>query len=528
MNIQGFAASATNSRSLRGICFAIVMIGPALGALGQKGIRARDTANESAVPPPRNSGRRNPLPFEISFVTEQPGQCKLFVKLARQGQNEKKIAELSLKKTAVVRLYAGSYSFETDCVGFEKYSAGFKVGRDNPTSIVVPLKSPTVSVVLKTNPGETDISSNGRSLGRTGADGMMVLQPLPIGKYELTVAKEDYVQKKLTLDITRDTKLVQIDLEREPRPDLVGPIEAAIDSNRLTSAFDLYEKSRLLIESAPRRGLLVKLVLKLHEYCLQVLSGISFTGLQIPSEQLVELKTLYQRAANVATLDAVELDRTFVVFRTFWDLKQIVNENPKSTTDGKDQTSVALREQLDRLELLQPANPYLLLDLGFIYQRLHNLDLAQRQFQFAAAARPDWTYPKFALARLHMDQAYTLRDNNGRTYKARLVAAAAEFESTINQDKDFTPAYALAAFCYADGGQPDQAVSVALRGFAVAAPSALVNYALGYAYFSSGRKHYEAARMHLEAALSATREPLDVSQRTRVQQILNLMSGKKN
>jgi len=529
MNKPGFAACATRSRSLRWICFAIVLFVPALAAFAQKGIRARETTNEPGPPAPRNSSsKRNPRPYEISFVTERPYQCKLSVKSARKGQNERKIAELPLKNSAVVRLYVGSYSFEADCEGFEKYSAVFKVGHGNPTFFVVPLKSLTVSVVLKTNAGEADVSFNGRSLGRTSADGALVLQPLPIGKYELTVAKEGYVQKILILDITRDSKTVEIDLDRERPPNLVGPIESAIDSNRLSSAFDLYEKSGSLIEPARRRELLVKLVLKLHEYCLQVLSGVSFTGLHLRPEQLAELRALYQRTANIAARDGFELDRTFLIFRTFWDLKEAVREAPKSTTDGNDQTSVALRDQLDRIELLQPANPYLLLDLGFIYQRLNNLELAQRHFQFAAAARPDWTYPKFALARLHMDQAYTLGDSNRKTYKARLVAAAAEFESTINQDKDLTAAYVLAAFCYADSGQPDRAVVVALRGFAVAAPSGLMNYALGYAYFSSGRKQYEAARTHLEAALLATQESLDASQRARVQQILSLMSGKKN
>jgi tetratricopeptide (TPR) repeat protein len=147
-----------------------------------------------------------------------------------------------------------------------------------------------------------------------------------------------------------------------------------------------------------------------------------------------------------------------------------------------------------------------------MYYQVNDLQRAHSAFQAAQAADSNWAYPHFGLGCTQLQQAYVTRESK-TNYRSSLLKSAMEFELAISLDDRFVEAYVMLAFCYADGGRAEQAIDVALRAFVIAPENGKVRFAAGYSYFAAGRKQFVSARPFLEASLSATKDPLDQTQR---------------
>jgi tetratricopeptide (TPR) repeat protein len=209
----------------------------------------------------------------------------------------------------------------------------------------------------------------------------------------------------------------------------------------------------------------------------------------------------------------------------FWELRWAINEQSGQLAGealGKDPK---VKAALERFTALAPFDGFLWYDLGALYVNLrYPRDAAKRAFENARDARPEWAYPYFGLAIIETEQSYALK--NKTELRAGLQSAGAKFEEAIKRDGDFVLAYIIGALCYADAAQTPKAIILAQQAASKAPNSGLAKYALGYAYFGSGRKQYPNARAFLQEALSAKSDPLDAGQVNHAQEILKEIGRK--
>ncbi len=491
----------------------------------QGGVRVRDRVNESRSEPGR--GGRRPRSYRLSVITDPAAECKLTITTRYDDKDTDRVRVIALKAKAQPRLQQGSYSLSARCEGYEPYLAIVNVPKDTSNPISMSLVPLSVEIVLVTDPVEAEVLLDRQPLGRSGADGSLRLPALKLGRYQLSVSKESHVQLITEFEINKDSKKLLIKLKRDESISRFDSLRAALAEDRLQEGLNLYEAlARENFDPARLRPFVWAILDKLSQRSSQILEQVGPGGLSLSHAEVAAMRELYLRAEVLLAKEAPQGDRTFALFATFWEVKSLIATQPDSQSGFNSRQVTELRSLLDKIEAFNPNNPYLMLELGYAYLRLQNVPKAERAFQNAIASRPDWAYPHFGLAVLHMNQAYAVK-NQKRIFRAGLLRAAQEFEKSLTMDRRLIHAYFMASFCYADAGEVKRAIQIALQALELAPESGLLKYALGYAYFMSGRNDYASARLNLGAALSATHDRLDSAQATHVNEILNRIAARR-
>lgn len=492
----------------------------------QVGVRGRDRGLESVSSRGQGRGGRQKS-YKLLVTTDPVAECKLIITTRHNEKDTNRFREIALNGKVTPRLPRGDYSLSAHCKNYETYSAVVKVPNDisNPISMsLVPL---SVQVVLVTDPVEAEVSIDQQQLGRSGSDGSLRLPPLKVGRYQLSVRKENHLQIITEFEINNDSKTLRIKLKRDESVPRFESLRAALAGDRLQEAIDLYEALvRENFDRARLRPFVWSLLDKLNQLSSRVLENAGPFGLTLSQEEVAGMRELYIRTQVLLAKEAAQGDRTLSLFGAFWELKSLMATQHHGQSGFSSQQVTALRALLAKVEAFNFSNPYLMFELGYVYLRLQDVPQSERAFHNAIASKPDWAYPRFGLAVLHMNQAYAVK-NEKRVFRSGLLLAAQEFEKSLTIDRRLVLAYVMASFCYADAGDARRATKVALQALESAPESGLVKYAVGYAYFASGRNNYALARLHLGAALSATQDRLDSSQTARVNEILNRMATRR-
>ncbi|HEV7681505.1 MAG TPA: PEGA domain-containing protein [Pyrinomonadaceae bacterium] len=494
----------------------------------QQGVRARDQRIKS-VPGSdqrRGAGGIKPKSYKLLVNTDTVAQCKLLVTPRYNNIDTNKVHVLKLNGSVRLRLRAGKYSLGVQCSGFENYSAVVDIPPASP-SLSLSLVPSSVQIVLVTKPPEAEVSIDQQPLGRSGADGSLRLPPLKIGRYQLLVRKEKHLPLFTEFEVNKDSKTLAIELKRDESTPRFESLLAALANDKLQEALESYEAlARQNFDPGRLRPLVWTLIDKLNQRSSRILENVGPNGLTLSESEIASMRQMYQRAQSLLAAEAPQGDRTLALFGAFWEIKGLNATHPDTGSALDDQQSGELRSRLDQIAAFNPNNPYLMFELGYVYLRLKNVAKSERAFQDAMASKPDWAHPYFGLAVLHTSQAYAVQGDK-KTFRSGLLRAAHEFEHCLIMNPRLIHAYVLASFCYADAAEAKSAIKIGLQGFAMAPESGLVKYALGYAYFVSGRKDYAPARFYLSAALSATKEPLDSVQAARANEILNRIGAQR-
>jgi hypothetical protein len=482
---------------------------------GQAGVRGRNRESVSKTKKTTSVNGRRPAPHSLMIATEPRADCEIVI----TPSGRTRAIRLKLNGQIRSRLYEGAYLIVTECEGFEPSSRTVQVPRDTPANTLsIAIAPRSIAVVVGTVPAGVEILLDNRVVGTSGPDGLLRLPPLKPGRYELSASKEGYVKSSETLNVHKDLKPVVIRLRRDELALRFELLEASLANDDLQRFFDEYarlsDKNR---ELSKARALLWSLFTKLNKRSLQKLESIGPHGLPAADAEGENLRKFYNQAHDLFAKEGLEEDRNFVLFAAFWEAKGIYAELHANTQDEEKKRK--LQAQLERIEALQPANAYLLLDLGYVYNSLGDTRRAEQTFLNARASSPNWAFPYFALGFLRMNNAYTIKGNK-KLVRSMLLLAAEEFEKAIARNGSFTRAYALAGFCYADATLEQRAIELAAQAVSIAPLSGFAKYALGYAYFASGRKRYRLARQYLTAAWMATEDRLDMAQTNRANELL--------
>jgi tetratricopeptide (TPR) repeat protein len=491
----------------------------------QGGVRARDRAIESKPGSSRGrgSGERKGKSYRLLVTTDPVAECKLLITTRYNDKDTNLVGVVVLNAKAQPRLRQGNYSLSAQCMGYETYSTVVNVPNDISKPISMPLVPLSVRIVLVTDPVEAEVSIDRQPVGRSGADGSLRLPALKVGRYQLSVRKESHVQLITEFEVNKDSRTLQIKLKRDESIPRFESLQAALLDDRLQDALDLYEAlAKENFDPARLRPLVWTLLDKLNQRSSQTLEQVGPGGLTLSEAQVAGMRKLYSQAQGLLAKEAPQGDRTLALFEAFWEIKLLIASQHDSQGGFNTQQVAELRALLDKIEAFNPNNPYLMFEVAYVYLRLQNVPRSERAFQDAIASKPDWASPYFGLAVLHMNEAYAVK-NEKRIFRLRLLRAAQEFEKSLTMDQRLIHAYVMASFCYADAGEAKRAKKIALQALKINPESGLLKYALGYAYFVSGRNDYVSARLHLGAALSATQDRLDSAQVAHVKEILNRM-----
>jgi hypothetical protein len=480
---------------------------------GQGGVRSRESASKTKRA--TSLSARRPVPHSLMIATTPPANCEIAI----TPSGHTRTIRLKLSGQIRSRLYQGDYSIVTECEGYEPSSRTVQVPRDTPANTLsIAITPRSITVMVGTLPAGAEVLLDNRVMGRSDSDGLLILPPLKPGRYELSARKEGYVKGSATLNVHKDWKPVVIELRRDELALRFELLEVSLANGDLQRFFDEYARlSNENRELGRARSLLWSLFSKLNQRSLQKLESIGPYGLSAADSEVENLRKFYNQAHDLFAKQGLEEDRNFVLFAAFWEARGI-NAELRANIQNEEQKR-KLQAQLERIEALQPANAYLLLDLGYLYNSIGDGRRAEQAFLNAGASSPDWAFPYFALGFLRMNNAYTSKGDK-KLYRSMLLRAAEEFEKAIARNGGFTRAYALAGFCYADAADEQRAVNLAAQAVSIAPLSGFAKYALGYAYFSAGRKRYRLARQYLTAALSATEDRLDAAQMNRANELL--------
>jgi hypothetical protein len=482
---------------------------------GQEGVRGRDRKSGSKTKITTSVNGRRPAPHSLMIATEPRADCEIAI----TPSGRTRAIKLKLNGQLRSRLYQGDYLIVTECEGYEPSSRTVQVPRDTPANALsIAITPRSIPVIVRTVPAGAEILLDNRVMGSSSSDGVLRLPPLKPGRYELSASKEGYVKRSETLHVHKDLKPVVIELRRDELALRFELLEVSLANDDLQRFFDEYARlSNESRELGRARNLLWSLFSKLNKRSLQKLESIGPHGLPAADAEGENLRKFYHQAHDLFAREGLEEDRNFVLFAAFWEAKGIYAEWHANTQD--EEKKLKLQAQLERIEALQPANAYLLLDLGYVYNSLADSRRAEQAFLNARASSPNWEFPYFALGFLRMNNAYTIKGDK-KLVRSMLLLAAEEFEKAIARNGSFTRAYALASFCYADAANEQRAINLAAQAVNVAPLSGFAKYALGYAYFSSGRKRYQLARQYLSAALLAPEDRLDAAQINRANELL--------
>jgi tetratricopeptide (TPR) repeat protein len=496
----------------------------------QGGVRVRDQGIESRPDASRGrgAGGRKRKSYKLLVTTVPLAECKLVITTQHNDKDTNRVRTIVLDAKAQPRLQQGSYSLSAQCIGYENYSRVVNVPNDTSNPISMPLMPLSVQIVLITDPVEAEVSIDRRPVGRSGADGSLRLPALKAGRYQLSVSKERHVPLITEFEVNRDSKQLLVELKRDESIPRFESLQAALTSGRLQEALDLYEKlARESFDPARLKPLVWSLLDKLNQSSSQILERAGPSGLDLSEAEVAGMRQSYRRVEGLLAKETPQGDRTLALFGAFWEIKSLMATEHDGQSGFNSQQVIELRALLDKVEAFNPNNPYLMFELGYAYLRLQDIPESERAFQEAIASKPGWAYPYFGLAVLHMKQAYAVK-NEKRILRLGLLRAAQEFEKSLTMDRQLIHAYVMATFCYADAAEPKKAAEIALQALAIAPESGLQKYALGYAYFVSGRNNYALARLHLSAALTATQDRLDSVQVAHVNELLNRMAARRN
>jgi cytochrome c-type biogenesis protein CcmH/NrfG len=377
----------------------------------------------------------------------------------------------------------------------------------------------TITLTVITDPPGCDVYINGEKRATTDGSGRAQLSGLPLGRYTVAVAKEDYAMESREFEAGPDPPTLVFRLA----PDLsrvVKEFESLINAGNLLgpSSPNAYELLKQTASKFPDRPEVEQMRTSLLDQLLKSVKPIiNRTANQWRMVSRQELILAVNAAAAAATIKADDprASSRAAYLRGVLALRDWMTAETPTGDESGGNLHVALAE-LQKATKFDDSWAAAWYQLGRARLLFGEMAAAQSDFAKAAQLDPAWAAPQAALG-----EAYY---NLGRNKEA--ISA---YQRAIQIDPNYAPAHAGLGLARASAsGKPGDGLRDIQRAIEIDPASALPHFYLGIAYSKSkNSKDWSRAEESLKKAISMNPQNLEFQNQIAQQLLATLESRRK-
>jgi tetratricopeptide (TPR) repeat protein len=377
----------------------------------------------------------------------------------------------------------------------------------------------TITLTVITDPPGCDVYINGQRRATTDASGRAQFSGLPLGRYTVAVAKEDYATESREFEAGPDPPTLVFKLT----PDLsrvVKEFESLINAGNLLgpSSPNAYELLERTASKFPDRPEVEQMRANLLEQLLKSVKPIinrTANQWRVVTKQEIILALNAATAAATIKADDPRAGSRAAYLRGVLALRDWMTAETPTGDESGGNLHVALAE-LQKATKLDDSWAAAWYQLGRAHLLFGDMAAAQSAFAKAAQLDPAWAAPQAALGEVYY--------NLGRNKEA--IPA---YQKAIQIDPKYAPAYAGLGLARASSsGKPSDGLKDIQRAIEIDPTSALPHFYLGIAYSKSkNSKDWSRAEEALKKAISMNPQNLEFQNQIAQQLLATLESRRR-
>ncbi len=483
----------------------LLLVGTAGTALGQGGGRA----GGSTTTAPRIPRRATPR-VKVTILTD-PGNCQVWI-------NGKTNGETNAFGELTVDLPGGRHKVRVVREGFvqEERTISVVAGGGRERFVLSPV---LVTVVVSSDPPESEVYIDGGFKGFTGPNGILQVHGVRFGDHVIRIQRPGYLTQEQTVKVSANTPVTRLRLTPDPVSQRIQVIQEKLAANLLAEAFGIYGE---LFQGSPNHAelpaALERILERLQTRGNTVVARMGTHGLVVSVEEAQDLRDLYESARKFRPNDGAVSN-----FSDYWSAKYyFARARSAPTAPERDDNLQKGSAALARLNSANLRNAYLLYDLGWLFVSSNDRVQALRNFTAARRVDLNWDLPLFALGLLEVTAADQMSVKKER--QAAYARALLNLNQAINLNPRLYHAYSLRGLVYSSLNKDREAIANAQQAVTINSLSGFAHFVLGYVYFEKGKSEYANAEREFAIALSANTDPVDVGTRKRIQELQAAMA----
>lgn len=461
----------------------------------------------------RDSNKPRPRTRTVRLkIISDPADCQVFVDGQLRGRTDD-------QGQLVIELPPGPRRVRVAREGYEGEERRINLTKAQDERFTLP--PIFVTLTVSTDPPQAEVYLNGTHKGASGPDGQLTIPQVQAGRHTVRVQRSRYLAQEQSVRVLPDSATVQMRLAPDPLYQRIEGVERAVSAGAIAIAFDLYEPLMREKPEHPDVAALAETVVRgLQSRSEELLRQVGVFGLRLESDQVEEMNRLYERAQKWRPND-----RTMMTVSHYWTMKQLGSKARQAASPAdKDRLQQTYRFELETLSQSGLTDAFILYDLGWSYFSLGDRRAAEQHFVQARDQNPKWVFPKYALAKLRLDEAQQEKDKKRK--EERYKQAIAGLTEAVTADPNFLYGYVDRCIAYADTKKHKEAIADGQKAVTLDPQSAYAHYALGFAYYRKGKSEFDKAQRALVQALASKADVLSQEQVKLVNQWLAEMKRK--